>query len=402
MLELADRHASGACVGNDVGVQLSLRAHMLKVYFTASTSFNGQFLKNYRLIIKEIERNKVKLISGKQIIFRTLLIKDKKLTALEIFQRQKKLIEEADCLIAEVTKPSLGVGSEIVYALVHKKPVFGLVLEDEEDKISPMIAGNPSDNFFLEHYQQDNLKFKIKDFIDHIKSLKKKKGKLIVIDGGDGAGKATQAQLLINYLKKNKIPVKYYDFPRYYQSFHGQTVARFLRGEFGSLDQISPYLASLAYALDRASAKKEMDDFLKKGGFIIANRYASSNMGHQGAKFTNKKQKEDFLKWVYELEYKTHRIPKEDLVIYLYVPWQIGWQLTKKKEKREYLQGKTMDIQEKDLDYRKKVEEMYLNLASRYKHWVKIDCVVKGKILPPEVIHQKIISLLKEKYPQIF
>lgn len=375
---------------------------MIKVYFTASTSFNGQFLKNYQKIIKEIEKNKVKLVSGKQIVFKTLLEKDKQLTPSEIFQRQKKLIEEADCLIAEVTKPSLGVGSEIVYALVHKKPVFGLVLADEEDKISPMIAGNPSDNFFLDHYQLDNLKFKIKDFLDHIKSLKKKKGKLIVIDGGDGSGKTTQAQLLIEYLKKNKIPVKYFDFPRYYQSFHGQTVARFLRGEFGQIDQVSPYLASLAYALDRASAKKEMDDFLKKGGFIIANRYASSNMGHQGAKFADEKQKKEFLKWVYELEYKIHRIPKEDLVIFLYVPWQIGWQLTHKKSERNYLKGGKMDIQEKDLDYRKKVEQMYLELAKQYKHWVKIDCVVNGKILPVEVIHQKIIAVLKEKYPHLF
>lgn len=375
---------------------------MLKVYFTASTSFNGEFLKNYRRILTEVEKNRVKILSGRQIISKKLLEKDKKLTPEEIFKRQKKLIDQADCLLAEVTKPSLGVGSEIVYALVNKKPVLGLVLTEAEDKISPMITGNPSDNFFLERYQLDNVHYPIKEFLDHIKILKKKKGKLIVIDGGDGSGKTTQAKLLIEYLKKNKIPVKYFDFPRYYQSFHGQTVARFLRGEFGNINQVSPYLASLAYALDRASAKKEMEEFLKKGGFIIANRYASSNMGHQGAKFSNEEEREDFLRWVYELEYKIHRIPREDLVIYLYVPWQVGWQLTQKKSDRRYLQGKKMDIQESDLAYRKAVEMMYLELAKRYRHWVKIDCVSDGKILPPEVIRQKILSLLKEKYPSLF
>lgn len=371
---------------------------MLKVYFTASTSFNGEFKNNYRKIIREIKKNKVQLISGEQIISDKLLLKDQKLAKEEIFLRQKKLIEAADCIIAEVTKPSLGVGSEIVYGLTKEIPVLGLVFEDEEDKISPMIAGNPSDNFFLEHYQMDNLNYRIKEFLNHIQTIKKRKGVLIVIDGGDGSGKATQATLLIKKLKEKKIPVKYFDFPRYYQSFHGQTVARFLRGEFGTIDQVSPYLASLAYALDRASAKQEMDDFLKKGGIIITNRYVSSSMAYQGAKFNSQNEQKEFLKWIYDLEYKVHRLPKENLVIYLYVPWQIGYQLTLTKEKRRYLKGQTMDIQEKDMTYRQKVEAMYLDLVKKNKNWEVINCVENGQILPKEVIHQKIIELLGKKF----
>jgi dTMP kinase len=371
---------------------------MLKVYFTASTSFNGEFKNNYRKIIREIKKNKVKLISGEQIVSDKLLLKDQKIAKEEIFLRQKKLIEAADCIIAEVTRPSLGVGGEIVYALTKDKPVLGLVFEDEEDKISPMIAGNPSDNFFLEHYQLDNLNYRIKEFLNHIQTIKKRKGVLIVIDGGDGSGKATQATFLIQKLKEKKIPVKYFDFPRYYQSFHGQTVARFLRGEFGTIDQVSPYLASLAYALDRASAKQEMDDFLKKGGIIITNRYVSSSMAYQGAKFNSKNEQKEFLKWIYDLEYKVHRLPKENLVIYLYVPWQIGYQLTLTKEKRRYLKGQALDIHEKDMAYRQKVEVMYLDLAKRNKHWEVVNCVENNQILPKEVIHQKIIELLAKKF----
>lgn len=371
---------------------------MLKVYFTASTSLDGEYKKHYQKIIGAIKKNQVQLISGEQIISKKLLEKDKKLTKEQIFARQKKLVDKADCLIAEVTKPSLGVGGEIVYALTQKKPVLGLVYADEEDKISPMIAGNPSDNFFLEHYQLDNVGYRIRDFFSHIKMLKKRQGVLIVIDGGDGSGKATQADLLVKFLKQRKIPVKYYDFPRYYQSFHGQTVARFLRGEFGTIDQVSPYLASLAYALDRASAKKEMDDFLKKGGVIIVNRYVTSSMAYQGAKFNDVNQREEFIKWVYDLEYKVHRIPKEDLIIYLYVPCQIGLELTRKKGDRRYLKGKKLDIHEKDLDYRKKVEAMYLDLVKKNKHWVMINCVENGKILPKEIIHQRIVEILKDKF----
>lgn len=224
----------------------------------------------------------------------------------------------------------------------------------------------------------------------------RKRGKLIVIDGGDGAGKTTQATMLLSFLKKHKFSTKYFDFPQY-RSFYGKTVAKFLRGEFGAINQVSPYLASLAYALDRASVKDEMEDILKKGGFIIANRYATSNIAHQGAKFTDQNKKEEFIKWEYELEYKIHRIPKEDIVIYLHVPWKVGLKLTEKKGIRTYLYGKKNDIHEENLAYRKKVEKMYLSLVKRYKHWVKIDCVVDGRLLSPTEIHKKLIDLLTRR-----
>ena len=367
---------------------------MLKVYFTASTSFNGEYRQLYSQIINLIEQQNAEITSGKQITDTNLLVRDKKVTKKEIFQREKNLIDQSHCLIAEVTKPSLGVGGEIVYALTQNKPVLALVFKENEDKLSPMLAGNPSEYLYLEHYDKEDLLYIIQEFVTHIKNQVKKQGKLIVIDGGDGSGKTTQANLLVQFLKKQKITVKYLDFPRYYTSFHGRTVAKFLRGEFGKIDEVSPYLASLAYALDRAAVKKEMEQSLERGDFIIANRYATSNMAHQGAKFQNNNEWEKYLKWVYELEYKVHKIPKEDLVIYLYVPWQIGLYLTKNKPIRHYLEGENADIHEKDLFYRQKVEKMYLYLTKKFKHWVKIDCVERGRLLTPDNIHKKVIEVL--------
>jgi len=375
---------------------------MLKIYFTASTSYNGELIQVYKKIFDLIKKHHVDILSGQQVINKKILDKDKRLSAEEIYGREKKLIDKTDVVVAEVSKPSLGVGSEIVYALSIGKIVLALVQPCFEDKISPMLIGNPSENLFLEYYREEGLAKIISNFIDNskglienYKKLRKNRGKLIVIDGGDGSGKTTQANLLLSYLKGKGMPVKYFDFPQYYKSFHGKTVAKFLRGEFGNIDQISPYLASLAYALDRASVKKEMNAFMEKGGYIIANRYATSNMAHQGAKFKDEEQREDYLKWVYELEYKVHKIPQEDIVIYLYVPWEIGLKLTTKKGEREYLKGKE-DIQEKDLLFRKASEEMYLKLAKRYKHWIKIDCVENGKLLTPEEIHKKNIKVLEE------
>lgn len=366
---------------------------MLKVYFTASTSYNGENIPYYKKIIDLLIQEKITVVSGKQIISQKLLEKDIKLEKKEIFMREKNLIDQADFIVAEVTKPSLGVGGEIVYSLINKKPVLALIQANHDDKISPMITGNPSDNLFLETYTEGKLPYIIRDFIKYVRTLKKRRGKLIVIDGGDGSGKTTQANLLVDYLKTKKIPVKYMDFPQYYHSFHGKTVAKFLRGEFGKIDEVSPYLASLAYAVDRVSVKKEMDDFLEAGGYIISNRYATSSMAHQSAKFKDEKEKKEFLKWIYELEYKVHKMPKENLVIYLYVPWEIGLILTGKKTFNEkFLEGKK-DITN-DQDHRIKTENTYLNFVKKYKHWIKIDCVKNKQLLSKENIHHQIITVL--------
>src|SRR3989344_6477126 len=107
-----------------------------------------------------------------------------------------------------------------------------------------------------------------------------KKGKLIVFEGIDGSGKSLQLKLLKKYLDLHRIPNKVIDFPRYKKSFHGETVARYLQGEFGSINDTNPYLVSLAYALDRASAKEEMNKWLSEGQVVLADRYATSNMAH--------------------------------------------------------------------------------------------------------------------------
>lgn len=363
----------------------------MKIYFTASTSGNGDLIPLYTHIIHLIQEYSATLTSGPQIISEKMLSEDKKLTSQQIYDRQKKRIEDSDLVIAETSKPSHGVGGEIVYALSLGKPVLALVHTKFEDHISPMLAGNPSENLFIEFYEEDSVKNKLNDFVKHIEKIKKRKGKLIVIDGGDGSGKTTQAQLLVDYLKTKKVPVKYVDFPQYYKSFHGKTVGKFLKGEFGKIDEVSPYLASLAYALDRASVKREMDEFLAQGGYIVANRYATSSMAHQAAKCKTEKERTDFLKWIYELEYKVHKIPKENLVIYLHVPYQFAAELSKK---RSIQKGVELDIAEKSLDHQKRSEEMYLMLAKKYKHWKTIECVQNGSMISIDLIQKKIQEMV--------
>lgn len=368
----------------------------MKIYFTAATTNNGDYLSQETAIIDELKRLGHSLTSGEQILNHDALKEDAARTPEEIFQREKLAMEEAECVVAEVTKPSSGVGGELVYALTHHKPVLALFYKDAANELSHMITGNPSDHLFLEHYDEDSLSIILKKFLEQVEVEKKRRGKLIVIDGGDGSGKTTQSKLLIEYLSEHNTQVKGFDFPRYYSSFHGKIVGRFLAGEFGKLDEISPYLASLAYALDRASAKEEMDMWLSHGGVIVCNRYATSNMAHQGARLPADRRKE-FLDWIDELEYKVHRIPREDIVIYLHVPWQTGMELTKKKGDRKYLNGKAADIAEQDVTHRQQAEEMYLSLAKKKKHWVIIECVENGQMLTKSEIHTRILDELRHK-----
>ena len=218
-------------------------------------------------------------------------------------------------------------------------------------------------------------------------------GKLIVIEGSDGSGKTTQVELLRSYLEKHNRPHILFDFPRYSDSFHAKIVAKYLSGEFGEATSVNPYLASLAYALDRMGAREDIYYALNDGKIILTNRYVPSNKAHQGAKLPTKKRK-GFFEWLDELEYKVNKVPREDVVIFLYVPTKVSFELAKKRE-RSFTNGKP-DGHESNQKYQQEVEKTYLQL-SKGKDWVKINCVEDDNLRTKEDIHQEILKVLKKK-----
>ena len=222
-----------------------------------------------------------------------------------------------------------------------------------------------------------------------------KRGKFIVIDGSDGSGKKTQTDLLIKYLKQQKYPVAYYDFPQYDKTFFGKMVGRYLNGEFGQADEVSPYLASLLYAGDRWQAGESIEKDLAAGKIVISNRYSQSNMGFQTAKIDGEKEKQKFLDWLSELEHGVYHIPRADLVIYLYVPHETAQKLVDKKIARGYTELKR-DIHEANTEFLQRVEAQYLSLSKKYKEWRVIDCLERGALCSIEDISSRIIKVLKD------
>ncbi len=226
-----------------------------------------------------------------------------------------------------------------------------------------------------------------------------KKGRLIVIDGIDGSGKATQVSLLAERLKQEKVKLKTIDFPRYYDNFFGKLIGNYLSGIYGDFIQVDPRLASILYAADRFEASKVIKKWLEDGYTVIADRYVSANQIHQGGKIKDKKERKEFLKWLDEMEYQVFAIPKPDLVIYLDVPFEVSSFWLQKKvaqRKKKYLKGRK-DVAEDNLLHLKASRESALDLGKANKNWVRIECCKGMVCLPPEGVHEKVLKVVRKK-----
>lgn len=224
--------------------------------------------------------------------------------------------------------------------------------------------------------------------------MSKKHGKLIVIEGTDGSGKGTQTKLIVDRLKKEGVKVEVLDFPQY-ESPSSFFVQKYLRGEYGTADEVGARRASMFYALDRYDKSFEVKKWLAEGTTVISNRYVSASMGHQTGKIKGRAKQDAFLKWLSHLEYEEMGIPKPDATIFLYMPADVAQTLIDKKAARAYIKGKKRDIHEADIAHLRNASKAYLYVAKKYK-WHTIGCYKNDAILSIEDIHEKIYSIVKK------
>lgn len=220
-------------------------------------------------------------------------------------------------------------------------------------------------------------------------------GKLIVITGIDGSGKTVQSKLLYERLMKEGYPAVITDFPQYGKTFFADMVTKYLTGEFGSADSVSPYLASLLYAGDRWECKEQINTWLREDKIIISNRYVCDNMAHQGGKIRNPPEKDKFFQWLDKLEHGIFAVPRSNLNILLYVPAEIAYQLIEKKELRAYLAGEKKDIHEEDINHLRYAQQTFLEIAKGKRDWITIDCTENGKMLSEQAIADKVWCTVK-------
>lgn len=222
----------------------------------------------------------------------------------------------------------------------------------------------------------------------------------IVIEGLDGAGKSTQIELLKQYLTSRDIESEYIHFPTIDSPIFGNMISRFLRGEFGSLDQVNPYLVALLFAGDRFNLARTIRDWQEQRKVVINDRYVYSNIGFQCAKLESDEEAQKLFDWIFDLEYNYFKIPKPDLNIFLDVPFEFTKQrLTENRSgsDRDYLEGK-VDIHEANLDFQRNVRKTYLKAVEKDDGLIRIDCSNEaGNMLSADEISKKIIKEIESR-----
>jgi len=225
--------------------------------------------------------------------------------------------------------------------------------------------------------------------------MDERRGIFIAIEGSDGSGKATQAELIGRRLQSAGYQVESFDFRQYDQP-SSYFVKRYLEGGYGQLNDVGPYTSSLFYALDRFEAASKIRQALQAGKVVISNRFTGSSMAHQGTKIDNAEERRGYFIWLDNLEFEMLRIPRPTISFVLRVPAEISKQLLANDRQNH-------DIHESDLAHLQRAVEVYDDMTQLFpKDFQRVDCVRGGQLLDIETVNsmlwEKITPLLPEPH----
>ncbi|MFL6473780.1 MAG: dTMP kinase [Nitrososphaera sp.] len=191
------------------------------------------------------------------------------------------------------------------------------------------------------------------------------RGKIIVIEGTDKAGKGSQSRMLAETLKTlGKICV-ILDFPDYTTPI-GIEIKAFLESKRDYPTEVK----HLLFSANRWEKKKEIESMLENGTIIVMNRYWQSNLVYGVANGMD-------LNWLLLLD---KGLPKEDIVIVILVNPSVS-------AKRAEIQ----DAFESDVQLATKAYRNYLKFAKQYR-WKVIDGS-KSK----DQVHQEIMKIIRKE-----
>ncbi len=215
-------------------------------------------------------------------------------------------------------------------------------------------------------------------------------GKIIVIEGVNDSGKETQSKLLAKTLKEEGYKVVEFSFPMY-KSPTGKIFKNCVLGKDGNgyfeegYENLDPYVVCLYTAADRKYHKEKIEKYLRDDYIVILNRYTSSNMAHQGSRYSDSEERFYMYQWIDKLEYWLLKLPKPDCTILLKVPAKYLNQLDEKQVAFNFQE----DIFDQD-----SVLKAYIELSELY-NWDTIDCVSNNKMKSVEEIHEEIMKIVR-------
>ncbi|MFJ5990959.1 dTMP kinase [Lentzea sp. NPDC092896] len=185
-------------------------------------------------------------------------------------------------------------------------------------------------------------------------------GKLVVIEGLDGAGKRTLANGLTEALVAQGRTVAGHAFPRYGQSVHADLVRDGLYGRLGDLSD-SVYGMAVLYALDRRGAADQIRKDLEEHDVVLLDRYVASSAAYSAARL-HQDEHGEFVRWVRELEIDRFGLPVPDLHLLLRVPVEVAAERAAKREQDD--DSRARDIYESDGSLQARCGVVYDGLAN--------------------------------------
>lgn len=220
------------------------------------------------------------------------------------------------------------------------------------------------------------------------------RGKIITFEGTDCSGKEIQSKKLTEKLKELGYKVIRFEFPDY-TSPTGKIVGgpvlgkeHITKGWFKETSaNLEPKIFSLYLAADRYYHKKEIEKYLNDNYIVILDRWCESNMGIQGGKIEKSEERERFFEWEEKLEYELLELPKPDLIIFLYMPYEFSMTLRKNR-------NEPLDENERCEELQKKVITSYLELVKSRK-LTQVDCVENNELRTIKEIHEEVLEIVK-------
>ncbi len=219
-------------------------------------------------------------------------------------------------------------------------------------------------------------------------------GKVIVIEGCcDGIGKTTQFNMLKDRLIMDGNTVKSHHFPSY-GTKEGALVESYLKGEFGKIEDLSPYFINSLYAIDRIITwNQTLKNNYENKDIILLDRYTTSSLIYQSSLISDISKKKEFLDYVIDFEYNKLGIKEPDNVIFLTADYNV---VKKMRENRKENEGIKKDIHEKNEEFLKKVYENALFVAD-YLSWDNVKCDENGMIRNKDDINKDVYTLVKKR-----
>jgi dTMP kinase len=191
------------------------------------------------------------------------------------------------------------------------------------------------------------------------------KGKIIVLEGTDKAGKTTQSRMLAEAIKALGKVAVVVDFPDYTTPI-GTEIRAFLDGK----RDYPPEAKHLLFSANRWEKKKEIESMVESGTIVVMNRYWQSNLIYGVSNGMD-------ADWLLKLD---KGLPKEDLAIVILVKPEIS---AKRAEK--------LDLFESDKQLAAKAYKNYLKFAKQFR-WKVIDGS-KSK----EQVHYEIMKIVRKE-----